>query len=205
MNMISAKGVLVLILSLLSVNLCHAQEVGDFMGIKLGASFDLPECQRGSYTYKEFYEQSVRPCHLGQPYSTSKKIDVHGTFETKFIADPSRIPQGAAKYDPEILVIDGVVEGVSTYTTGFKHQESLYRALVEKYGKPTETKVTSAQNRMGATFEDRSATWKTSYGQVLFMGLLGSIDSGYIEVKTNKGLEYEARQLAEKEARKPKF
>lgn len=202
---IPVRSVAALLVLLASFSDCLAQEAKDFMGIELGVAFDLPECQRSSYSYKSFYDQPVRPCHLGQPYSTSKPIDVRGTFKTKFIADPGRIPQGAAKYDPEILVIDGVVEGISTFTTGYKHQESLYSALVEKYGQPTETKVSDAQNRMGATFQDRTAKWRLPYGQVQFMGLLGSIDSGYIEVKTDKGLAYEAKELAEKEARKPKF
>lgn len=178
----------------------------DFMGVELGTTFDMPECQFTGEGYGARYvfsfDQPVRPCwqHSILKGKPGGPLNKEGSFKIDFVTSDGKSPLGVSN-DSTLVVVDGRVEGVQASTSGYEHQDSLLRALQAKFGKPTSLSQESMENRMGASFTSHEAVWKTPTLEVKFSGMVSRIDFGYISVFTPKATafieaEYERKQKA---------
>ena len=82
---------------------------------------------------------------------------------------------------------DARIASVAVITTGADYQDALLTRLIARYGKPSELQRTPLQNVFGMQIDGIDATWllrSTSKGpiiaSVVFKGIDGSIESGYI-------------------------
>lgn len=193
--------------ALMAPALAHAT---DFMGIELGAKFDMPECQFTGEGYLARYtfvfDQPVRPCWKrsilkGKP---GEALDKDSSFKIDFVTSDGKTPLGVGA-DSTLIVIDGVVEGVQATTNGYEHQDSILRALQTKFGKPTSLKEEAMENRMGASFRSHEAVWKTPALEVKFSGMVSRIDFGYISVFTPKATAFVEEEYERKQKAAPSF
>ncbi len=160
-----------------------------FMGIQVGAKAPS-ECptERTPFGTKRYsYSGAPLPCWSaigGQPGSADFTNNGVTTVEI-WVSSDSR-PLGTAM--PTADVVEGRIESISVETTGFKDQESLLEALTKKYGKPVKLEREPVQTGVGAKFDRIHASWKKPDLNVEFFGLLSSITSGVISVRTDAAL-----------------
>jgi len=169
----------------------------EFLGIQLGAAFSMPECV-SQYNVRSF-EQPITPC-WGDEVSLGAQQVPSGDFEIEFATDYRTSPAGVKSQ--RVIVVDGVMAGVTVFTRGLDSQDDLADALTAKFGAPTSAKLEAVQNRMGVTFERRVMRWKLPGVDVEFFGMSGRTDGGIITVYTPAGKAFEERQLAELKARR---
>ncbi|WP_336324783.1 hypothetical protein [Stenotrophomonas muris] len=183
----------------------------DFMGIELGAKFDMPECEieRTNYSSRYIYDsdQPVTPCweHSILDGKPGDYLDTAGTFKINFIADGAKRPAGVRSNAVKLIVVSGVVEGVEAATGGYEYQDRLLQALVTKFGKPTSLSSETMQNRMGATFDSHEAIWKTKVLEVNFSGMGSSTDFGHITVYSPKATAFVEEEYERKQKAAPSF
>ncbi|MEO6102545.1 MAG: hypothetical protein ABIP44_02770 [Pseudoxanthomonas sp.] len=180
----------------------------DILSLEIGGDFNLPECTARKYgqllAYQSTYALSVRPCFQ------SKKAVGNGAAAIDPEGEMVRLILGKTPYeikDDVALgeVVAGKLEGVTLYTRGVDVQDEVLRLLVAKYGEPKTRKVTSTQNRMGATFKSIDCEWVFEDLIVKMIGIGGSTDSGYVEVSSPAGQESELRRATLREAQQPKL
>lgn len=183
----------------------------DFMGITLGQPFDMQECayeQRAVFKSYSLTTQPITPCwqHYDLDRDPGDTLDKTGSFKINFRVDGSTIPDGIAPGYLSLVVVDGSVEGIYAGTTGYKSQSSVAERLTDKYGKPTKTSSDSVQNLAGARLSNITAEWVLpNKTQIMFLGMVSSIDRGYISVLSAKGTEYIARKMQQDKAKSPSF
>lgn len=174
----------------------RAQTLPSFLGVQLGAEFDMPKCVSNHKIRS--YEQPVTPCWGDEVFITEPDIST-GSFEVGVGTDNTTRPSGIK--DARLIVVGGYVSGVTVSTSGLDSQENLLAALTAKFGAPTLTDTQEMRNRMGATFTRIIARWKLPGLDVGFLGMGGSIDHGIITVYTPQAKEFKDRQSAEYKAR----
>lgn len=183
----------------------------DFMGIEIGAKFDLPECQADRARYSSGYafdmDQPVRPCwqHSILKGKPGDYLDTEGSFKVDFVADGSKRPAGVRANSTSLVVVNGVIEGVDAGTAGLEYQDALLRALQDKFGKPSSLKEDVMENRMGASFSSHEAVWKLPAFEVNFSGMVNRLDFGYISVFTPRALQFTKDELERKKKAAPSF
>lgn len=194
--------------ALLAPALAHG---ADFMGVELGAKFDMPECQidPGSYgrLYTYVFEQPVRPCWQhnilrGKP---GDSLDTDGSFKVDFVSEDAKRPAGVIAASTSLVVVNGLIEGVEAGTGGYEKQDRILQLLKNKFGKPTSLESEEMQNGMGAIFSSIEAEWKTADLEVEFSGIGHEIDHGYITVLTKKGAVFVQEEYDREEREAPSF
>jgi hypothetical protein len=177
----------------------------EFMGFTLGQRFDMPECAFEGRTYS-FPEQPVTPCweHYGLREDPGDPLDTTGSFKIRFMIDFHKIPSGVDITGLSFVIVNGSIEGIYTSTTGYKSQSSVLEKLVEKFGKPAKESSDDVQNLRGANLSKITAQWTLpDKSSVIFLGMVDSIDVGYISVLSPSGekyLEDEAKKKKEESA-----
>lgn len=175
-----------------------AQSLPTFLGVQLGGEFSMPKCK---YTHSvRVFDQPVTPCWGEEVVLDQNKALPAGDFEIEFQADYKTTPAGVKVQ--RVVVVGGKVVGITVSTDGSASQDDLSSALVAKFGKPTWVNTDTLQNRMGATFERKSARWQLPGLDVGFLGIGSTIDSGLITVYTPEGRAFKDRQIAEMKARR---
>lgn len=164
----------------------------DFLGVKLGDTFNIKECAVQTFPYgvSSVYDYSsdknTFPCwHALSPDSDYGRPKGE-TFEVEII--PSQSPKGVGNV--ELLVVAGVIEGLTYSTSGAESQDSLLQALTQKLGKPAEIEAVEKQNAMGAKFSSRTAVWKFNDGQAAFLGIGSRFDRGFGNIYTTVGAKH---------------
>jgi hypothetical protein len=71
-------------------------------------------------------------------------------------------------------------------------------ALTEKYGKPSTDDVKSIQNRAGATFDNRVATWVRDDGEIKVEQRSGSINDGDVTISAKGYNEAATKEIVDK-------
>ncbi len=172
----------------------------DFMGLTIGASFNLPECSWNGTgalaTYDYWFNQSVKPCwehnilesHPGDP------LDTTGTFKVNFLPAKQYSPSGVDPDSVSVIVVNGKISGMTALTGGYKVQDDLLQLLSEKYGKPTKETTSQVHNAMGAKFSDVNAKWIKPDVIIEFAGIVSQIDSGVITILNPAALQFEANE-----------
>lgn len=74
----------------------------------------------------------------------------------------------------------------------------VHAAMVEKFGPPTSTSVSTVQNRMGATFESQTIVWRIPPGEVRLIQRYGDVDSSVAIFADDAYATTERRSLQEK-------
>lgn len=166
-----------------AVSPASAQELPDFLGIQLGAPFTMSECRISSYVYD--VNQPVVPCWKVDVLTQERGPLPEGNFEIEFDPGFDNMPR-SVKW-AKVIVVDGRMVGVNLSTRGYAYQDDVSAALVAKFGEPSAAHTTTTQNRMGATFERKSAIWQLSPVTVSFLGIGSSLDSGVVTVLLPEG------------------
>jgi hypothetical protein len=163
-------------------------EPESILGIKLGLplSESMDECPKGEYGYEY---QSGKVCWKKQ-YQ-----DLPWYYEIQNHPTP-----GLAIWDVSVWVVEGSVESVDFK---FNHYDYLNMAelLKSKYGPPSQEKVATVQNRMGATFDSLEMTWTGRNLTLTFESRAGKIDEGMVHIYSKKYSEsnkFNAEQYKDK-------
>jgi hypothetical protein len=86
--------------------------------------------------------------------------------------------------DATITVDGGAVVAMYLRTDGIAGQDAAMRALIRKFGPPLTSHVDRLQNRMGAQFAGRRATWRRPGIIVTFDSTAEGLDDGAINIMT---------------------
>ena len=199
MRFILASGLLVIILSgcatapppapppcsAPAVPAAAADPVHTVFDIALGQALNLPECPkyrsgsliRYSYSKEACWQRTVNPAECS-PIADGY-VDVEFPVLT--------LPYWTGTSRITVRVVGGRVEGARIDTIGIKGQEFALKALIEKYGEPSESFNTLVQNRMGAQYTSLNSKWKVSDVTILLFGTTGHLDEGQVEIATEIG------------------
>jgi hypothetical protein len=195
------------LLSLGSPALSQTPEQLTFYGLELGKPLSVPECEKRLSISGRQLEYSTTPNFMcaqtpGMPQSTPSDFSRGAVIRFPFLKSPTHLKDGWMS----VFSDGGVVQAIRAYTRGLESQESLMRDLTAKYGPPTNTTISKVKTRIGAEFDNITATWDISDSlQVQYLGMLASLDQGVIFVGSKRGLaDYLARQKAS-EQRQPKM
>jgi hypothetical protein len=88
--------------------------------------------------------------------------------------------------DATITVEDDVVVAMYIRTSGVSGQDEALSALTHKFGRPTTSRIDRLQNRMGAQFAGRRATWRHGGLIVTFDSTAEGLDDGAINIMTTE-------------------
>lgn len=181
----------------------------DVLGLTLGQPFSVSECTFSTYStglriYESDYRLRTFPC-FKHGYSGPKPgepVDPAGERVTIIFADA---PSGFDRTSVLGHVVAGKLEGAYLPTFGVNVQADVLALLTEKYGAPTSSETEQVQNRMGASFEQLSASWRFKNLSVDFAGMGGRVNSGSVHVRTAAGDQFLEREVQERKAREPKL
>ena len=98
------------------------------------------------------------------------------------------------------LASDGTVDGIDIMTGGLSSQSAALQALIVKFGSPTKTVTSKAQNLAGASFDTVSAFWVKPDCEVDFVGVAHSFDDGDISVSTTALHQQVEREIKSRDA-----
>jgi hypothetical protein len=79
--------------------------------------------------------------------------------------------------------------------------DQIIEAITLKHGKPTADTRTTVQNRMGAAFEQREATWDTPGGRLKVSRYAGRVTSGLASITGIDAVQYMQSRRPSKEQR----
>lgn len=158
-------------------------------GVTVGQSPPFGECAiktvKNAPGYKDFLTYvdypADRDCwkrrfmdpRMGKLSTGRETVEAYTTTE---------LPKGISQ-SIEVVLIDGVVEGVNLKTQGRAYQSVLLDALTEKFGKPESMRRAPVQNLMGAQFESLDAHWSFSDLDVSLRGMT-KVSEGAIRLKS---------------------
>lgn len=175
---------LILLLALIAPVHSRASQELTIFGLAVGAPIQLPECPKYEFLGRiEYRSVVVDPTCISVWPATKSAIDLtHGTI---FISFPIREQPSIASGEINGYVEQGKLVGLRIFTRGIKLQHYDLEQLIEKFGPPTSKSTISARNRLGATFDVLTATWKLADLSVAFFASDGSsLDRGIIEILT---------------------
>ena len=147
----------------------------DVLGITIGEPLKLPRCAKP----EDFDTKATcwRKNHGDQQHSNTAPSNA--ALDVYF--SESDLPSGIYG-SANVVVTDGKVFDISLTTMDFS-QESIYKMLETKWGKPYEANVANLQNGFGAQFQSIEAHWVFPKLRVLFLGQSTS-DSGSIIIQS---------------------
>lgn len=181
---------------LFALMLAAPVQATDLLGISIGQKFNLPECAVEKRGYRDEYifwiRQPTTPCwqHSILKGGPGDPLDSSTSFEIYIIPPGEKKPAGIVTSGIKAVVVEGVIQGVIVETSGYEYQNALYELLVEKYGKPALIGNSTDQNRMGASFDNRTATWKLKDSTATFLGMIGSTEMGMISLMSPAGAKW---------------
>jgi len=163
----------------------------EFMGIELGAPV-VPECPTEQIPYAgPVYD--LKPtngaCWTATGMRPTSRTDIVNNESLSIMPMPNKRPTGTRQVTA--VVVNGVIEGLTVGTDGYVHAQELFEQLKQKLG-----------TGVGAKFSSPRAVWELPNAQVKFNGIVGSVDSGLIVVRTPAD---QARDNARQEARAKSF
>lgn len=94
-------------------------------------------------------------------------------------------PYGSARPKNYIFSFRGDRLGIAMVVLATADVDGVIAALMEKYGPPKSDDRGTIQNRMGATFDQRTATWVTPEGRIVATQRASKIDEGQITFTAN--------------------
>jgi hypothetical protein len=155
---------------------------------QLGKPLNIPECSlvkefRDSYRYRGA-DPDVCFERMSSSISPSVASLTDGGVEIRFPA--GGVPDIIANNPIVGIVIQGNLEGVGFTTAGVQDGERVLKILKDKYGEPTDIKIGSAGNLMGATFPTITAGWVLPGLTVRFKSVANNFDTGTVTVDTPK-------------------
>jgi len=169
-----------------------------FAGIEVGGDFRLGECPAMADTYARGvydFASANLPCWADVAPGQHGPVK---SGDLPRVMTGGTLPDGVGKV--YVKVIDGKVSYVDAWTDGFVHQESLYSALVAKFGPAATVDRSKVKAGSGAEFERISARWEKP--DVTFTSMVSSIDEGLIQVYSGDGYQ---KALDEAERKKGSF
>lgn len=162
----------------------------EFMGVQIGSEL-VAECRAETAAgLAEFYRmtQADAPCWMSQTGRPGSQEAPRNVDSLPLLIVRDKRPEGTNAV--RALVIDGRVEGLWVDTDGFVHQARLLEQLTRKLGTPTKREESEVTAGSGATFTAVSAFWVAPNLNVIFKGLAGRIDEGYISVSSDIGSKH---------------
>jgi hypothetical protein len=157
------------------------QEPNSFLGIAFGQPLraSVRECpsevQYGHKVYREY--KADYPCF--NQYGSSYIVYNVRTF-----------------YKIYPVEVNGNVEDVEASFKAWSTQD-VAQALTEKFGTAEVDKVIPVQNRMGASFEDHTLTWKGTNVEIDFDSIGSNVDEGSVAAYTNAYVAFKNRDKNE--------
>lgn len=147
----------------------------DVLGITIGEPLKLPRCAKP----EDFDTKTTCWRKNYGDQQQSKTVPSNAALDVYFSG--SDLPSGIYG-TADVVVTDGKVFDISLTTMDFA-QESIYKMLETKWGKPYEANVAKLQNGFGAEFQSIEAHWVFPKLRVLFLGRSTS-DSGSITLQS---------------------
>jgi hypothetical protein len=143
----------------------------DVLGVTIGEPLKLPRCAK-----REDFDTKISCWRKNYgDQQQSKTVPSDAALDVYF-AD-SDVP-GGIYGSADVVVTDGKVLDISLSTMDFE-QESIYKLLEAKWGKPYQANIANLQNGFGAQFQSIEAQWVFPKLRILFLGRATS-DSGSI-------------------------
>lgn len=168
--------------SLPPVSLPPVDSLHTVFGIALERPLNVPECAKGEgllYKAGDYAFDQQRTCWKGSQYLPPNVVDIEFTTSEK---------PGFLTHIPRLTLDEkGNVQAVVFYTSGaYAHQQTL-KALLAKYGAPTQSRPAVVTNRVGTTFETGDLYWSFPGLHVTYRGLVYSdkIGSGAVFIETS--------------------
>ncbi|MGB7547458.1 MAG: hypothetical protein WBM14_06905 [Terracidiphilus sp.] len=164
------------------------QEPDSFLGIRFGQPLrasvvECPHVTENGYTSYD-WPNFGRPCFTPSEGSPGA-YDVYnlGTF-----------------YDIYVYEVNGKVECITTKFKAWR-ADAVAQALTEKFGAAHLDKIVTVQNKMGASFDDRTLTWKGTNVEIDFDSIGSKVDEGGVAAYTAAYVESTTRdQKQQKDA-----
>ena len=165
-----------------------------FRGIEIGKSLkeQIPECKWNEYTKKYGWneydkwekETNYNPDKEGICWSDKNSIDIGIPI--------SNLPDLGFPAPSHAEEINGKVERIIVTFLEI-YADKFLSILESKYGKP-KLNTSKVQNRLGASFDKISATWKVENCTILFMNIYEDIDSGILFITSDTYIELQIKQ-----------
>jgi len=182
-------------------------------GQVLNEPLSLPECEKRKESWekpdavpKRYAIGNKNPTcwQTFTPYAeTPEPFDPNGSVTLVFPSPERPAVMGTDK--TKLRLQDGRVVAVEMDTGGIDRQETVARALLEKYGKPHSLERTTVRNRMGATFAVGRATWTFPGLHVFFDPVGDTLDEGSLTIKTDTAYRADEQKSEDKKAARKKL
>ncbi|QGL94590.1 hypothetical protein FEO92_20255 [Stenotrophomonas maltophilia] len=174
----------------------------EFMGITLGAPLG-PECPREQIPHAgAVYDLSAAKsaCWVAMGMQPGARTNTVNNDLLTVVPLSNKRPIGTGSVTA--VIVNGVVEGLTISTDGFVHAQELFEQLKQKLGAPTKHDTVQVVSGVGANFSGPRAVWELPGTYVQFNGIVGAVNSGLIQVYTEKG---KAREAARQQQRAKSF
>lgn len=164
-----------------AVNQSMAAEA--IFGFTLGAPVDAPICAG-----------DIVPAHPKEGYCFVRPKTASGAQDA---GRPSLV-QALFKYNDlpfwtgsrlELLVVNGMLEGVIASTGGRTTHMSVTSDLHKRFGQPTSVAPLQAQNSLGASFDGAISMWTVGDLVVTYTPIFGDLRRGKVDAFTPTGLK----------------
>lgn len=172
-------------------------------GLPLGEPVSLPECQKSEIAGMVTYRMAVGgPCVKALP-AKMPPLDIARADQAVLISFPvSNPPTGSAISDVSAILVAGKLEGVMVSTAGYQTQEMVFDDLLGKYGKPASVSRLPLSGSGPTLAGGITAEWKTPEVEVLFSGVMGGPNKGFLRIATPAGAAEHERRLGEIKVRR---
>ena len=154
-------------------------------GLEIGAPLKLPAC-----TYELQYvkkEMCADLDHITRQVWGNDVIEINASDWPRYVRHNSVF----------VGLTDGLIGSITFSTYGEESQAAVFKALREKFGKPTSQHTTPVQNRMAAKFIRLDANWVQKLFTVKLAGITEGLDWGSVEIKETN---YDKRYMAWKKS-----
>ncbi len=165
-------------------------------GLTLERRFDVSECRKSKIGSRlDYWGPAKSVCFkrsYGKEADTSPVVNGFISIEFPILELPLGINSSIGG-----IVADGTLEALIIGTGGLDAQTAVLEKLREKYGEPSLLEPQTVKNRLGASFQTFTASWRFPNLTVIFNGMEGSLNHGLITIGTTKGIRERERQLGE--------
>jgi hypothetical protein len=158
---------------------CSAYAVDlSVFGYKLGHPINLPECKTSLIGNAKTYD-------LFQDETCLDEKTMYGSTSLRLLRfSHDDWPKSLNSAGLLIMESGDNFIGAQFTTHGNQDQASVFAELQAKYGRPTQSSRTIAQNAFGATFQVLHARWKFPNLSVTFDGVGDQLDEGNVIIDT---------------------
>lgn len=189
---IRLKSVLVLFTFAIVPNLSHAAET--VFGLKFDQPVQLSPCE-GNELYP--YHPKEDFCITQLSLRNLAVDDGGSTGMVDALFKEGDLPFWTLNRLKLLLVKDRLV-GIVVKTRGHMTHLSVTSDLTVRFGKPTSKVQRTAQNQMGASFDNTITIWQVGNLSVTYTPLLGDTKTGQVDVFLPTGLTLYRKLLVEK-------